>query len=411
MDKSKLALYLTAEKYRLGKGYTRAIRLYQEILAIDEDDLGVLKKLALCHEKNNEPEKAIPVYYQMANIHEKGKDVDNALAALEKAREISPDKEETLNRIEQLQQKKEALVAETEASVSDDVIAMDDGKKIQELQTPPVRFETPLFKDLNEEQWDSIIELIIPLQMPAGTIVFHEGDSSSSLYIVREGSFEVSTSVSETSDSPEEAVFSVLGPGQFFGEFAFLTGKPRVATVKAQEDSVVYQLTKEALDSLVSKYKEIEDRLFLFYKSRALDLVLAKSKLFSAIPATERREMLEWFVMQKFKAGDTVVAEGQKGDDIYLIKKGEVRVETSSPEGDQIVLSILGQHQFFGEVSFLSGRPRTANVIASTDCEILTIGREDLEKIIVKYPQIEKILRNYQARRAQSTLEKLTEMM
>lgn len=399
MSNDKLALYLSAEKHRLAKNISRAIKIYEQILEIEPDDLGILKKLTGLYVSENISDKAAALYKTIARIQMQKERIEFAFDAVRKALELTPDDKEAASLLEEIEESQKVDI---------EVEAGEDTPNIEEAEVPPIKLETPLFKDLNDEQLESIIKVITPLKIPKETNVFKEGDLSNSLYIISDGSFEVRTNISISQDTNTENVFSVLTPGHFFGEFAFLTGCPRVATVQASEDSIVYQLTKEDLDDIIKQFPEVEDRLFLFYKSRALDLVLAKSPLFKDISVDERREMLELFVLKKFNAGEYIIKEGQKDDSLYLIKKGELRVETSNLKGKKVFLSTLGQHQFFGEISYLTGLPRTADVIAATDCEILLIGKEDLQNIISTHPNIEKVLKQFQQHRALSTAQTLT---
>ncbi|MBN2382462.1 cyclic nucleotide-binding domain-containing protein [bacterium] len=399
MNNDKLALYLSAEKYRLAKNMTKAIKLYREIVEIEPDDLGILKKLTAIYEKEHQNPEAAEMYEKIARVYLDRAQPDLALEMAQKSLELDPGNRGASEIAHDIKNKqKEAEQAKAPAVVPKE--------RPVEPEVPPIRLDTPLFKDMNEEQLEMIVKVIIPLKMLKGTRVFEEGELSNSLYIISEGSFEVRTKVSSV-DEEHDTVFSVLTPGHFFGEFAFLTNCPRVATVTAREDSLVYQLTKENLDEIIKQYPEVEERLFLFYKSRALDLVLAKSPLFRGISIEERREMLELFVLKKFKSGDYLIREGQKDDNLFLIKKGELRVETTTHKDKKVFLNTLGQHQFFGEISFLTGLPRTADVIAVTDCEILLIGKEDLETLIIKHPHIEEVLKRFQNYRAVSTAEKL----
>lgn len=403
MSNSKLALYLTAEKYRLVKNYSRALPLYEQIIQLEPNDLGVLKKLASMYEKEAMHAQATDTYVKIARAHLILQQTELAREAVSTALGFTPDHADALR----LQQEMAAI----ETGVVDSAAAAAEPSGIRQSTTPPVKLDTPLFKDLTEEQWESVVKVVIPLKIMKDTVVFHEGDLSNSLYIVKEGSFEVRTKITDGAGVAVDTVFSILGQGQFFGEFAFLTGSPRVATVRAREDSEVYQFTKADLDEIVKGHPEVEGRLFLFYKSRALDMVLAKSSLFHTVPAEERRELLEHFVLRKFKPGELIIREGQRDDNLFLIKKGELRVETTDLKGRTVFLSTLSQHQFFGEISFLTGVPRTATITAASDVELLLIGREDLVRVIKKYPNIEQILRRFQQSRADETLKRMTSQL
>jgi len=82
-----------------------------------------------------------------------------------------------------------------------------------------------LFADLEGEELERFSHVAVPRSFPAGTRVFHEGDSSDACYIVKEGSFRVTR---EHSDG-RAITLATLGPGEIFGELAMLDGDSRSA--------------------------------------------------------------------------------------------------------------------------------------------------------------------------------------
>lgn len=77
-----------------------------------------------------------------------------------------------------------------------------------------------------------------------------------------------------------------------------------------------------------------------------------------------------------FKGKDTILEEDDEGRDIYFILRGEVQVATTLPEQLNNItpgLACLQENDFFGELAMFDGEPRSAEVIAVTDCEIVKI--------------------------------------
>lgn len=102
--------------------------------------------------------------------------------------------------------------------------------------------------------------------------------------------------------------------------------------------------------------------------------------------------MLQAAEIREYATGDTVIKEGESGDSVYIIKEGKVRV-TSFFTGRQIELAVLQRRcDIFGEASFLTGRPRTASVIASEHLVVYEISRQKLEDIIAIKPKITEYL-------------------
>ena len=69
--------------------------------------------------------------------------------------------------------------------------------------------------------------------------------------------------------------------------------------------------------------------------------------------------------------------KGDHGGEVYVVASGKLKALTTSAEGDDVVFSILGPGEVFGEVALLGATPRTATVSAIEDCRLLVIDRRD----------------------------------
>jgi hypothetical protein len=104
-----------------------------------------------------------------------------------------------------------------------------------------------------------------------------------------------------------------------------------------------------------------------------------------------------------YKAGDLVVSQGEPGDSLFLVTTGTVKAWVRNREGRYVLVRRLGDGDFFGEISVLTGSPRTATVVAATPCELLELDRATLDGITAKHPRVrEVLLRFYEQRTATS---------
>jgi cAMP-dependent protein kinase regulator len=71
----------------------------------------------------------------------------------------------------------------------------------------------------------------------------------------------------------------------------------------------------------------------------------------------------------------------------------------------------LRPHQFFGEVSFLTGVPRTATVTPVEFCEVLKLGEAELHRLVEDHPALAKVLEKYHLDRVMATAETLKEFL
>jgi CRP-like cAMP-binding protein len=103
--------------------------------------------------------------------------------------------------------------------------------------------------------------------------------------------------------------------------------------------------------------------------------------------------------------GAIVVTEGHPGDSVFLIASGSVRILVLGGHGRALEIRRLDAGDFFGEVAALSGRSRSATVVAVTDCELLEIERWALDRVVDSRPDARPILENASAGRERSPEE------
>lgn len=90
---------------------------------------------------------------------------------------------------------------------------------------------------------------------------------------------------------------------------------------------------------------------------------------------------------------DTVVFfENEQGDAFYAILEGRVKVTILGDDGREIILTVLGPGDFFGEIALLDNEPRSATAIAVVDTELLSIHRSDFQAAMAENPSITQAL-------------------
>jgi CRP/FNR family transcriptional regulator/CRP/FNR family cyclic AMP-dependent transcriptional regulator len=80
-------------------------------------------------------------------------------------------------------------------------------------------------------------------------------------------------------------------------------------------------------------------------------------------------------------------------------------------QGKKVQLAVLQPSDFFGEIAFLTGKPRTATVEAIEETELLEVPEDELLDLISKRPRIKQVLQKYHEERVKNTLEKVKEVL
>jgi len=132
---------------------------------------------------------------------------------------------------------------------------------------------------------------------------------------------------------------------------------------------------------------------------------LEASTLFSSFGTEALKEILSSTRLRTYDEGDIVVTEGEAGSSLFLIVAGEVKVFTKGERGEHLPLAELSAGDFFGEVSVLSGKPRTATITAKTPVTAIELTKDDVDRISSEFPEVPRILTEFYNRRAQLTVE------
>ncbi|MGE5254702.1 MAG: cyclic nucleotide-binding domain-containing protein [Planctomycetaceae bacterium] len=264
---------------------------------------------------------------------------------------------------------------------------------------PPI----PLFSDLSRQELTRVMEKIQAKRFAAGKTICREGEAGNSLYIISHGK----VAVSRRQPGRGRIVLNELKAGDFFGEFAYFSNARRQATVEALEDTEVLEMNKDELQRVVEEFPAVSKVLFKFYKERVLDNLLAASALFQTFPPEERREILEEVTLEEFPAGASVIEEGAPGDCLYIIKSGEVEVFTLDPKKEKLILATLQEGDYFGEISLITGRPRTASVKVLRAAELARLGKSNFDRIVARHPETLKVLEDSLETRLENKLRML----
>jgi CRP/FNR family cyclic AMP-dependent transcriptional regulator len=113
--------------------------------------------------------------------------------------------------------------------------------------------------------------------------------------------------------------------------------------------------------------------------------VLKAVPLFAAFPEDQLR-MLATVVSRRSATRSTVVmGAGDATDSLYIVLSGRLKVMMSDADGKEVILSILGPGEFFGEMGLIDDAPRSASVVAIEACELLQLSKRDFKKCMAEH--------------------------
>ncbi|MEO6486863.1 MAG: cyclic nucleotide-binding domain-containing protein, partial [Thermoanaerobaculia bacterium] len=255
----------------------------------------------------------------------------------------------------------------------------------------------------------------------AGDFVFHEEDRSMDFHIVRDGRIEIRK---ETPFGPQ--ILGALTADQIFGEMNFIDRTHRSSDASAVESSSCYAFSFSALDqvmdeakdmavglhwafwrSLSEKVRDANEQLKLFFQEdakrgsgrkraeakREVQQVTVKSEdkvdLFKerGLSAAEMKLLATFSSEERFREGSMIFREGEKGDKLYIVLDGRVRISKFIPGVGEEALAVLDRGDFFGEMSLIDDMARSADGKAHEgDATVLSIDRATLNEILSMDP-------------------------
>ena len=129
-------------------------------------------------------------------------------------------------------------------------------------------------------------------------------------------------------------------------------------------------------------------------KNTQLKTHLKGVPLFSSLTDDQLAVLVQTGVIRRFAKGQVIVNQSSPGDTFYIAISGHVKVVLLHEDGREIVLSLLNEGNFFGELSLLDNDPRSATVIAVEDTTLFMFTRRQFYQLIETYPStLKKVLK------------------
>ena len=110
--------------------------------------------------------------------------------------------------------------------------------------------------------------------------------------------------------------------------------------------------------------------------------------IFSDLSDSDLTKIASKMIPREYEKGKMILLEESHGESFFIITSGAVKVTRLSDDGREVILAILGESDFFGEMSLLDGAGRSANIVANETAMMLTLSRRDFLECLESYPKI-----------------------
>lgn len=134
---------------------------------------------------------------------------------------------------------------------------------------------------------------------------------------------------------------------------------------------------------------------------------LRNVSLFATMNERDMEVISKIIFINTYAKGEVIFQEGEKGDSLYIVLKGQVKVCLYDEDGREYILAAIGKDGFFGELALIDELPRSANVITLEDSELLIIRRNDFTRLLMENPTITIAILKVLSRRLREADERI----
>jgi CRP-like cAMP-binding protein len=241
--------------------------------------------------------------------------------------------------------------------------------------------ETPLFSTLGPELLEELILKMELVTLEQGEVLFREGDTGSTLYVVADGEVAV------YKESPARQELNRLIEGEFFGEIALVTDQPRSATIEAIQHTELLSIDRDTVGDLIEREPRVLQLMLRFLRDRLLNTLIRTSPLFAPFDISDRKPLADKFVFLEAEPGSILIEQGNSANGLYVLLSGACRVEHAS-DGSTHQLAVLGAGDVCGEMSLLGQQSAIASVRTTSKAFLLKLPADEFRMLIMTHPQV-----------------------
>ncbi|XP_067126020.1 cAMP-dependent protein kinase type II regulatory subunit-like isoform X3 [Centruroides vittatus] len=239
-----------------------------------------------------------------------------------------------------------------------------------------------LFRALDEEQMQEVLDAMFERKVQPGDIVIKQGDDGDNFYIIQHGLYHVF--VSTDKDEKGNMVGKYEDSGSF-GELALMYNMPRAATVEAVTNGSLWAMNRQTFRRIVLKNA--------FKKRKEYEQLLESVPMLKSLEPYERMNLCDALMPKQYTNGELIIRQdheysscGDKADGMYFIEEGTVRVTMVTSEGPergkQVEMSRLKKGEYFGELALVTQKPRAASVYAIGNVKLAFLDVHAFERLL-----------------------------
>jgi Fe-S-cluster-containing hydrogenase component 2/thioredoxin reductase/CRP-like cAMP-binding protein len=201
-----------------------------------------------------------------------------------------------------------------------------------------------------------------------GERIYAAGEFGTSLFTIINGEV-ILTSTDKT------PLMSRLSAGEFFGETSLLSGRPRLETATAGAGCVVVETPRRTMVKLMNSNEEVRAGIEWIFVVRELQKHFAPRA-----PARELRDIASRVSLRRLKVGDALYRESERGDCLYLVRSGGLKL-TRKRDGSEAMVAQIRSGELIGQMALMGDPVRRETAVATVATEIIGIGQREFHEL------------------------------
>ncbi|KAI5610332.1 protein kinase, cAMP-dependent, regulatory, type II, alpha A, partial [Silurus asotus] len=228
---------------------------------------------------------------------------------------------------------------------------------------------------MDKEQFSQVLDAMFEVLVQPQEHVIDQGDDGDNFYVIERGVYDIVVQ--------KDGVGCCVGQYNHkgsFGELALMYNTPRAATIISKQEGALWGLDRATFRRLIVKNNAKKRRM---YESFIESVPLLKS-----LELSERMKIVDVLGVKTFHDGERIIMQGDKADCFYIVESGEVKIMMKSKtkadrqDNAEVEIARCTRGQYFGELAFVTNKPRAASAYAIGDVKCLVIDVQAFERLL-----------------------------
>lgn len=224
------------------------------------------------------------------------------------------------------------------------------------------------------------------VKVQKGEILIQQDDSATDVYIVIKGKLEAVMPF----QNGRQVKAGEIRPGEPAGEMQIFTGGKRTIRVDAIQDTDLIKLSKSTFETLAVESPRFVRRMAAISRRRLRknQVIIILSKFLGPLDDVDMdfiQANTSWVYL---KRGEALFRQNDPGDSLCVLINGRLVAVCEGDDGKERVVGEITQGELVGEMSVLTGNPRSASVYATRDSVLALFSNETIQNLINRYPQV-----------------------